>query len=150
MRRTAIWHAGLLAAALCLPAAQPEAAGAAPKQADRAQLAGFAIGTARPSLALQVVIADGKVVSWAPATAGGDLRAVRSGSEAEPMLTVSAGLPVAIKFDLYLSQDGEHFVYTSSCAVTPGVSSFEMWQQPVAAFALGNPRVVADGKASCG
>lgn len=150
MRRTARMHAGLLAAVLCLPAAHAEAAGPAPRQAGRAELAGFAIGSARPSLALQVVVADGKVVSWAPATENGNLRAVRSGSEAEPMLTVSAGLPVAIKFDLYLSQDGERFVYTSSCAVTPGVSSFEMWRQPVAAFALGNPRVVADGKASCG
>ena len=65
------------------------------------------------------------------------------------MLTVKSDLPVAIKFDLYLSQDGERFTYTSSCALTPGISSFEMWQQPVREFAIGNPRVVDRKRISC-
>ena len=62
---------------------------------------------------------------------------------------VRSDLAVAIKFDLYLSQDGERFVYTSSCALTPGISSFEMWRQPVREFAIGNPRVVDGKRISC-
>ncbi len=120
------------------------------RETARAQLpAGFAIGSGSPVLALQVEVADGKVVAASPAQGGGNLRATRSGSEAEPMLTVKSDLPVAIKFDLYLSQDGERFTYTSSCALTPGISSFEMWQQPVREFAIGNPRVVDGKRISC-
>jgi len=120
--------------------------GKGPRELTRAQLpAGFAVGSGRPVLALRVEVADGKVVSSSPATNDANLRATRSGSAAEPMLTVKSDLPVAIKFDLYLSQDGERFTYTSSCALTPGISSFEMWRQPVREFAIGNPRVV-DGK----
>lgn len=115
----------------------------------RAQVpAGFAIGSGSPVLALQVEVADGKVVSSSPA-GNGNLRATRSGSEGEPMLTVKSDLPVAIKFDLYLSRDGERFTYASSCALTPGISSFEMWQQPVSEFAIGNPRVVDGQRISC-
>jgi len=119
------------------------------REVARAQLpAGFAIGSGSPVLALQVEVADGGVVSSSPA-AGGNLRATRSGSEAEPMLTVKSDLPVTIKFDLYLSRDGERFTYTSSCALTPGISSFEMWQQPIREFAIGNPRVVDGKRISC-
>ncbi len=139
--------AAILLAALCAPVA--EAAGPPRRQAERHELAGFAIGSGRPPLALQVEIVDGRVVSSAPVAEGGNLRAVRSGDDAEPMLTVSASLPVTVKFDLYLSQDGERFVYTSSCAVTPGISSFEMWRQPVREFAIGNPRVVPGGRMRC-
>ena len=112
--------------------------------------AGFAVGGARPVLALQVEVVDGRVSAAAPAADGqGNLRATRSGSDAEPMLTVRSDLAVAIKFDLYLSQDGERFVYNSSCALTPGISSFEMWRQPVREFAIGNPRVVDGKRISC-
>ncbi|WP_202839825.1 hypothetical protein [Luteimonas saliphila] len=145
--------ATLLVATLAtvLAAAAAEAAGrGAPMEATRNELAGFAIGSGRPALALQVDVVDGKVASAVPAVdGGGNLRAVRSGTDDEPMLTVSGALPVAVKFDLYLSQDGERFTYTSSCALTPGISSFEMWRQPVREFALGNPRVVANGKVRC-
>ena len=123
--------------------------GKAQRELARAQLpAGFAIGSGSPVLALQVEIADGKVVSSSPAGSG-NLRATRSGSDGEPMLTVKSDLPVAIKFDLYLSRDGERFTYTSSCALMPGISSFEMWQQPVSEFAIGNPRVVDGQRISC-
>lgn len=112
--------------------------------------AGFAIGSATPSLALQVEIADGRVVASAPAGDGaGNLRATRSGDGAQTMLMVSSDLPVAVKFDLYISSDGERFTYASSCGVTPGVSSFEMWEQPVRLFALGNPRVLPKGRMAC-
>ena len=140
----------LAALAAAMPAALAQG-GKGKREAARAELAsGFAIGSGSPVLALQVEVADGRVVSTAPAQGGGGtLRATRSGSEAEPMLTVKSDLPVAIKFDLYLSQDGERFTYTSSCALTPGISSFEMWQQPIREFAIGNPRVVDGKRISC-
>jgi hypothetical protein len=124
---------------------------AAPKTLARGELpAGFAIGSASPSLALQVEVVDGKVATSAPAGDGpGNLRAARSGDGAQPTLMVSSTLPVSIKFDLYTSTDGERFTYSSSCGVTPGISSFEMWEQPVKDFALGNPRVLPAGRMAC-
>ncbi len=138
-------------ALVCLSmAANAVAVGKAPRQAARADLVGFAIGAGDPALALQVELIDGKVASSAPTSGSqGNLRAMRSGDASAPMLTVSSELRVAVKFDLYLSSDGKRFVYTSSCALTPGISSFEMWQQPVREFALGNPRVVEGGKMRC-
>ena len=137
--------------AASLPAAVAVGGKAPARESSRDELAaGFAIGSGTPALALQVEVVDGNVVSSSPAADGaGNLRATRSGDATAPMLTVSGDLAVTIKFDLYLSQDGQRFVYTSSCALTPGISSFEMWQQPVREFALGNPRVVADGRMSC-
>ncbi len=141
------------AVALALLIEPPVAAAAkpAPRTLARAELpAGFAVGSASPSLALQVEIADGRVVASSPAGEGaGNLRATRGGDAAETMLTVSSDLAVAIKFDLYISADGERFTYTSTCGLTPGVASFEMWKQPIALFALGNPRVVPSGRVSC-
>ncbi len=111
---------------------------------------GFAVGSGAPVLALQVAVAGGKVVSWAPAgEGGGNLRGARSGDGTRTTLMVSSALPEAIKFDLYVSTDGERFDYASSCGVTPGVSSFEMWERPVKLFAMGNPRVLAKGRMDC-
>lgn len=112
--------------------------------------AGFAIGTASPSLALQVEVVDGKVTASAPASDGpGNLRAARSGDASQTTLMVSSALAEAVKFDLYVSLDGETFTYASSCGVTPGISSFEMWEQPVKLFAVGNPRVLPKGRMAC-
>ena len=124
---------------------------AAPKTLARGELpAGFAIGSASPSLALQVEVSDGKVSASAPAgDAPGNLRAARSGDATQTTLMVSSTLPVSIKFDLYVSTDGETFTYTSSCGVTPGISSFEMWERPVTHFAMGNPRVLPAGRMAC-
>ena len=111
---------------------------------------GFAIGSGSPALALQVDVVGGKVVSWAPAQPGaGDLRGTRSGDAGQTTLMVSSTLPDAIKFDLYVSTDGERFEYASTCGVTPGVSSFEMWERPITLFAMGNPRVLPKGRMDC-
>ena len=122
-----------------------------PRTATRAELpSGFAIGSGAPVLALQVEVADGKVASWAPAgEGGGNLRGPRSGDAAQTTLMVSSALPEAIKFDLYVSTDGERFEYASTCGVTPGVSSFEMWERPITLFAMGNPRVLPKGRMDC-
>ncbi|MBD9468833.1 hypothetical protein [Pseudoxanthomonas sp. PXM01] len=143
--------AGCLMAAMCAMPAIASAAKPAPKTLARGELpAGFAIGTASPSLALQVEVVDGKVSASAPAGDGpGNLRAARSGDAIQTTLMVSSTLPVSIKFELYVSTDGETFTYTSSCGVTPGISSFEMWERPVTHFAMGNPRVLPAGRMAC-
>lgn len=142
---------GYVVIALCAMPVIASAAKPAPKTLSRSELpAGFAIGTASPSLALQVEVVDGKVIASAPAGDGpGNLRAARSGDAAQTTLMVSSALAEAVKFDLYVSLDGERFTYASSCGVTPGVSSFEMWEQPVKLFALGNPRVLPKGRMAC-
>lgn len=110
---------------------------------------GFAIGSGSPALALQVDVVGDKV-SWAPAQPGaGNLRGTRSGDAGQTTLMVSSTLPDAIKFDLYVSTDGERFEYASTCGVTPGVSSFEMWERPITLFAMGNPRVLPKGRMDC-
>ncbi|WP_242112339.1 hypothetical protein [Luteimonas aquatica] len=110
----------------------------------------FSIGSAEPVLGLKVSVVDGRVASAAPADAkDANVRATRSGGEGQTTLTVRTDLAVAVKFDLYVSGDGRRFEYASTCAVTPGVSSFEMWEKPVREFALGNPRVVAANAVTC-
>lgn len=143
--------AGTLLVAMCALPALASAAKPAPKTLLRGELpAGFAIGTASPSLALQVDVVDGKVTASAPAGDGpGNLRAARNGDATQTTLMVSSTLTEAVKFDLYVSLDGEQFTYTSSCGVTPGISSFEMWEKPVTHFAIGNPRVLPKGRMAC-
>lgn len=143
--------AGTLLVAMCALPALASAAKPAPKTLARGELpAGFAIGDASPSLALQVEVVDGKVVASAPAgDAPGNLRAARSGDATQTTLMVSSTLAEAVKFDLYVSTDGEQFTYTSSCGMTPGISSFEMWEKPVTHFAIGNPRVLPKGRMAC-
>jgi len=142
---------GSLLMAICAMPSVACAAKPAQKTLARGDLpAGFAIGTASPSLALQVDVVDGNVTASAPAGDGpGNLRAARSGDATQTTLMVSSTLAVAIKFDLYVSMDGEQFTYASSCGVTPGISSFEMWEKPVTHFALGNPRVLPKGGMAC-
>lgn len=135
-------------------AARPKAP---PATLTRAQLAdGFAIGSGQPALGLKVEIVDGQVVSATPAApAEANLRAVRGGDPGEgpsarqTLMTVSADLPLAVKYDLYMSADGETFVYTSSCVLTPGISAFESWPHPVREFAIGRPRVVPERQLTC-
>lgn len=140
-----------LLAAMCAMPVIASAGKPAPKTLQRGDLpAGFTVGNGSPSLALQVDVVDGRVAASAPAgDAPGNLRAARSGDATQTTLMVSSTLPVAIKFDLYVSSDGERFEYASSCGVTPGVSSFEMWERPIQAFALGNPRVLPKGRMAC-
>jgi len=132
-------------------ATDASAADRARKKVSRDELGqGFAIGSGQPSLALKVDLVDGKVVSAAPAdAASANVFAERSNGEKQTMLNLHTSMDVALKFDLYLSRDGQIFEYTSTCAVTPGISGFEMWPYPVREFALGNPRVLPEGKMTC-
>ncbi|RDZ27083.1 hypothetical protein [Lysobacter silvisoli] len=139
-----------LAATLVLALGAAQAAGPA-KSLSKAQIpAGFAVGSGKPPLSLRVELADGKARSASVAAATpGNVTASGSSDAEQTMLTIRHDLDVALKFDLYVSSDGERFEYASSCAVTPGISSFEMWSRPIRAFALGNPRVVDAGRMAC-
>lgn len=141
----------LLAAALALSGAVQAAGKPAGKSLDKAALpAGFAVGKGQPPLTLKVEVNDGKAGATAVSDAAqANVTASGSADGGETMLTIRHDLAVALKFDLYISSDGERFEYTSSCAVTPGISSFEMWSRPIRAFALGNPRVVPAGRMAC-
>lgn len=111
---------------------------------------GFAIGSGAPALGLKVTIVEGRVIASTAVPADeANVRATRGGDAEQTMLNVRTELDVALKFDLYVSRDGQTFQYASSCAVTPGISSFEMWKYPVAAFAIGNPRVIPARRVSC-
>ena len=141
----------LLAAALALAGAAQAAGKPAAKSLGKAALpAGFAIGKGQPPLTLKVEVADGQARSAVVSDAAqANVTASGSVDGGQTMLTIRHDLAVALKFDLYVSSDGERFEYTSSCAVTPGISSFEMWSRPIRAFALGNPRVVPAGRMAC-
>lgn len=50
-----------------------------------------------------------------------------------------------IKLDLYLSPDGEQYIYTSSCPISPGIVSYESWPHPVAWIAVAAARIDTAG-----
>lgn len=147
------WMLAVLGASLTMALCIAEASAARPAQKtlSRTQIAqGFAFGSGDPALGLRVDIADGQIASVTVADAAtANVIAERSDGEGQTMLILRTKLDVTLKFDLYLSRDGEQFEYTSTCAVTPGISAFEMWQYPVREFALGNPRVLPEGKLTC-
>jgi len=129
----------------CALAAKPAA-----RAFDKADLPpGFVVGSGEPALALRVQIEGGQLTSAPADLATANVTASGGYEDGQAMLTIRHELDVAVKFDLYISQDGKRFVYTSSCGVTPGISSFEMWPEPIRAFALGNPRAMATGKLTC-
>ncbi|GAA4853819.1 hypothetical protein [Luteimonas vadosa] len=139
----------LLAASLAagpMHAADPSA-----KVLARAEMPeGFVVGSGDPPLGLLVELeGEGVGASAAAAPSAANVLASGVAGDGEATLSIRHDLEVSLKFDLYVSEDGERFRYASSCAVTPGISSFELWQHPVRAFALGNPRVVDAGKLAC-
>jgi hypothetical protein len=111
--------------------------------------AGFVVGAGTPPLTLQVTVESGAVQAVEAGVEGGNVTAKSDVGQGQTMLTIKHGLDVNLKFDLYISPDGETFVYTSTCAVSPGISGMEMWDHPIHAFALGNARVVAKDRMSC-
>ena len=55
-----------------------------------------------------------------------------------------------LKLDLWLSQNGKRFVYTSSCPILAGGESFENWPAPVTWLYVSNPRILQpDAPARC-
>ena len=55
-----------------------------------------------------------------------------------------------IKVDLWLSQNGQQYTYTSSCPIAAGRRSFETWPGDVPWVYVSNPRFLApDAPATC-
>lgn len=152
-RKSSLWSMTAMAVLLSMGFFVVEGAASdrAKKKLSREDLGhGFAIGSGDPALALKVDVVDGAISLVAPAdAASANVFAERSQGAGQTMLNLRTDLDVALKFDLYISQDGTTFEYTSTCAVTPGISGFEMWQYPVREFALGNPRILPKGKMTC-
>ena len=123
----------------------------APKILKRAELpAGFAIGTGDPSLGLIVKVVDGKVeATVTKEISAANVTLKREEMEQGQMADIHNATAVTLKFDLYISPDGERFVYTSSCPVLAGKGDFEMWPGAVHSFAFGNPRVVDEHHMVC-
>ncbi|MBI5533519.1 MAG: hypothetical protein HY898_12435 [Deltaproteobacteria bacterium] len=68
------------------------------------------------------------------------------------MLKIANTGDLHLKFDLYITPDGQRYVYTSSCPLLPrpaqgeSFSAFESWPHAVAGFAIGAPR---EGGSTC-
>ena len=112
--------------------------------------AGFAIGEGEPSLGLIVRVNHAKTEA-SPTTdlalANVTLKrgSIGSGTSAE----IHSKLDLPLKFDLYISPDGQRYRYTSTCVVIAKGSAFEMWPSSIRSFALGNPRVVGVDQMGC-
>lgn len=105
-------------------------------------------------LYLNVTISDGQVTGVAQTDAASANLVVtfkhrdRSGTRVE----IASKLTVALKWDLYVSSDNQHYAYTSSCPRLPVANEFstwEAWPHSVASLAISNFRVPADGKLTC-
>jgi len=56
------------------------------------------------------------------------------------MLKVSNQTNRQLKYDLYISPDGQRFQYTSSCILVPNGAGVEMWPYVIHSFAIGRVR----------
>ncbi len=82
-------------------------------------------------------------LSW---TAPGESSAIvvaerMAGDKADgTMLNVSNKTGRQLKYDLYISPDGAHFQYTSTCVLIPNGTGFESWPYAIHSFAIGHVR----------
>ncbi|HET7842638.1 MAG TPA: hypothetical protein VFL14_00695 [Xanthomonadales bacterium] len=54
-----------------------------------------------------------------------------------------------LKLDLWISPDGGHWQYTSSCPLRGTVATYENWPQDVRFLAVANARWIAGGQVAC-
>ena len=95
-------------------------------------------------------IENGKIVDAEPYPAGGQLsnaievnfKKVDSGM----MLTLANHLPKKVKYDAIMKAPDNKLVYTSSCPIDAGLSSFEHWPHPIKFLALVNFRFHDGGR----
>lgn len=107
------------------------------------------------------VLTDGSAPTWvalSPAANGDfalndsdessgqiELRMVQR-DEQMTMVAIRSQSAQRIKLDLYLSPDGEQYIYTSSCPIAPGIVSYESWPHPVAWIAVASAQVDTSGE----
>ena len=89
-------------------------------------------------------IESGRIVSAEPNPIGGrtsnaievNFKEIDGGM----MLTLANHLPSTIKYDAIMKAPDDKLVYTSSCPIDAGLSSFEHWPHPIKFLALTNFR----------
>lgn len=106
------------------------------------------------------VLTDGSAPLWLALTAQPDGRyALKDSDETSgqvelrmvqrdeqmTMVAIRSQWPERIKLALYLSPDGEQYIYTSSCPIAPGIVSYESWPHAVAWIAVASAAADRDG-----
>ncbi len=92
---------------------------------------------------------DGALVSVPDAEATIRVSRITSGGEGT-MVSIANQTDRALKFEVFISPDGERWTATSSCPAIAGGATFESWPYPVAFIAIASPRPLAEGEpATC-
>lgn len=68
-----------------------------------------------------------------------------SATDSGMLLTVKNALSQAVKYDAVMKAPDDKLVYTSSCPVRAGMSTFESWPHVIKYLELSNFRLLADG-----
>ena len=100
-------------------------------------------------LVIAFQIEDGKIVGAEPSPPGGQLTHAVEVSFKEIdsglMLTVASHLPSTVKYDAVMKAPDGKMVYTSSCPVRVGLSTFEGWPHSIKFLELSNFRFQDEG-----
>jgi hypothetical protein len=101
------------------------------------------------SFVIAFKIVDGKIVGAEPIPAGGSLSNAVEVSfkqiDSGMMLTVASHLPSTLKYDATMKAPDDRMVYTSSCPVRVGLSTFEGWPHSIKFLELSNFRFQDEG-----
>ena len=142
----------LVLATLLASCASPRGGGeAAPSAPSREVIAtsalppGHVVTDGREPLHLDIVVGD--PLALAPATEADAELIVRfvDRNRERTIVSILSRFEQPLKFDLYISPDGERWQYKSSCPP----DSREAWSQLVPYLAIANPRVIASDDRSC-
>jgi hypothetical protein len=112
------------------------------------------LGGADLSLRVSVDEVSGTPVGFEPGSAGGADLTVGFAPETAATQTTTVRLTNRssrpLKVDLWLSQNGEQFTYTSSCPIPAGHQSLETWPGEVPWVYVSNPHFLAESRpAAC-
>jgi hypothetical protein len=141
--REAVLAGGLLAFVACNPAQEPVRSirpGHMPPGA--AQHAG------KPDLTLRVTLDEvsGAATGFESGSAESTDLVVGFVADVTPTVTTTLRLTNRskrpLKVDLWVSQDGQQYAYTSSCPIPAGQASYETWEGAVPWVYVSNPRFV--------
>ena len=94
--------------------------------------------------AIAFEIENGKIVNAQPNPAGSSISDAVEVSfkqiDSGMMLTVANNLSKPVKYDATMKAPDDRMVYTSSCPVSAGLSTFEGWPHPIKFLELSNFR----------
>lgn len=106
---------------------------------------------ARSPAWLRVTLREGRVTKIEAATEKTANLTVKVLTHAANDTTVNFESRVdhTLKLDLYVSADGKHFTYTSSCPLMANKMLIENWQEAIPWLAVAAARVVAEQSGTC-